>query len=145
MEGWLRRNGCGAVFFAALALLAGQAANAQPAATPATANPRICLVLSGGGARGAAHIGVLKVIEELRVPIDCIVGTSMGALIGGAYASGMTIDEMTRMVEELSFNALFEESPPREERSATGPPPCCACTSATVQRASRGSDTRPAC
>ncbi|MEN9315851.1 MAG: putative exported protein, partial [Pseudomonadota bacterium] len=48
--------------------------------------PRICLALSGGGARGAAHIGVLKVLEELRVPVHCVAGTSMGALVGGAYA-----------------------------------------------------------
>ena len=74
-------------------------------------------MLSGGGARGAAHIGVLKVLEELRVPIDCITGTSMGALVGAAYASGMTVDEMTRMIEELSFDVLFREQPPREERS----------------------------
>ena len=52
--------------------------------------PRICLVLSGGGARGMAHIGVFKVLEELKVPIDCIAGTSMGAVVGGLYASGMT-------------------------------------------------------
>ncbi|MGE5667754.1 MAG: patatin-like phospholipase family protein, partial [Betaproteobacteria bacterium] len=45
------------------------------AAVPADARPRVCLVLSGGGARGAAHVGVLKVLEELRVPIDCIAGT----------------------------------------------------------------------
>ena len=52
--------------------------------------PRICLVLSGGGARGMAHIGVLKVLEDLKIPIDCIAGTSMGAVVGGLYASGMT-------------------------------------------------------
>ena len=46
--------------------------------------PRVCVVLSGGGARGAAHIGVLKVLEEYRVPVDCIAGTSMGALVGAA-------------------------------------------------------------
>ena len=50
--------------------------------------PKICLVLSGGGARGAAHVGVIKVLEEYRVPIDCIAGTSMGALVGAAYATG---------------------------------------------------------
>ena len=49
--------------------------------------PRVALALAGGGARGGAHIGVLKVLEELRVPIDCIAGTSMGALVGGGYAS----------------------------------------------------------
>jgi NTE family protein len=79
--------------------------------------PKVCLVLSGGGARGAAHIGVLKVLEEYRVPIDCITGTSMGALVGAGYASGMTVAEMTTMIEQLSFDVLFKEQPPREERS----------------------------
>ena len=49
--------------------------------------PKVCLVLSGGGARGAAHVGVIKVLEEYRIPIDCIAGTSMGSLVGAAYAS----------------------------------------------------------
>jgi len=52
-------------------------------ATQVPDRPRTCLVLGGGGARGAAHIGVLKVLERERVPIDCIVGTSMGAVVGG--------------------------------------------------------------
>src|SRR6267142_6037860 len=58
--------------------------------------PRVGLVLSGGGARGLAHIGVLKVLEELRVPVDVIAGTSMGAVVGGLYASGMSPDEIAR-------------------------------------------------
>jgi NTE family protein len=90
---------------------------AQPAAT-APSRPKVCVVLSGGGARGAAHIGVLHVLEELHVPVDCIVGTSMGALIGGAYASGMTTGEMTTMIERISTNALFIEKPPRQEQSS---------------------------
>jgi predicted acylesterase/phospholipase RssA len=64
--------------------------------------PRICLVLSGGGARGMAHIGVLMVLEDLKIPIDCIAGTSMGAIVGGLYASGMTarqIDATMRSVD----------------------------------------------
>ena len=52
--------------------------------------PRVGLVLGGGGARGAAHIGVLKELERLRIPVDAIVGTSMGAIVGGLYATGMT-------------------------------------------------------
>ena len=56
--------------------------------------PRIGLVLSGGGARGLPHIGVLKVLEDLRVPIDCVAGTSMGAVVGGAYAAGIAPDAM---------------------------------------------------
>ena len=59
-----------------------------PAATPAK-RPRIGLVLAGGGAKGGAHVGVLKVLEQLHVPVDCIAGTSMGSLVGGGYASGI--------------------------------------------------------
>ncbi len=77
--------------------------------------PMVCLVLSGGGARGAAHIGVIRVLEELRVPIDCITGTSMGALVGAAYASGMTLAEMEKLTESITVDLLFRESPPRDE------------------------------
>jgi NTE family protein len=79
--------------------------------------PRVCVVLSGGGARGAAHIGVLKVLEEYRIPVDCIVGTSMGALVGAAYATGTTITEMESIVGELSTDLLFKDRPPRQELS----------------------------
>jgi NTE family protein len=85
-------------------------------AAEADARPRVCLVLSGGGARGAAHIGVLKVLEELRVPIDCIAGTSMGSLVGGAYASGMSTDEMERLIAQVSTDLLFKEKPPRQDQ-----------------------------
>ncbi len=71
--------------------------------------------MSGGGARGAAHIGVLKVLEELRVPIDCIAGTSMGSIVGGAYASGMSIPDMEAMIKDISVSALFSENPPRQD------------------------------
>ncbi len=60
--------------------------------------PKICLVLSGGGARGAAHVGVLKVLEEYRVPIHCIAGTSMGALVGAGYATGQSVAEMDEII-----------------------------------------------
>ena len=83
----------------------------------AAERPRVCVVLSGGGARGAAHIGVLKALEEYRVPIDCIAGTSMGALVGAAYATGMTTAEMEKLVGELSTQRLFNERPPRTELS----------------------------
>ena len=56
--------------------------------------PKVGVVLSGGGARGAAHIGVLQVLEELRIPIDYVGGTSMGSIVGGLYASGLTPDEI---------------------------------------------------
>ena len=100
------------VFMVAHAQLPGPAAAVIP-----EPRPKVCLVLSGGGARGAAHIGVLRVLEALRVPIDCITGTSMGALVGAAYASGMTVDEMSKMLDQLSVEVLFREQPPREERS----------------------------
>jgi NTE family protein len=72
-------------------------------------------VLSGGGARGAAHIGVLKVLEELRVPVDCITATSMGSIVGGAYASGLSVPEMEKAVGEINSTLLFVERPPRED------------------------------
>ena len=77
--------------------------------------PKICLVLSGGGARGAAHVGVIKVLEEYRVPIDCIAGTSMGALVGGAYASGMSVADMEKINAGITVEKLFKERPPRQE------------------------------
>src|SRR5256714_12942805 len=82
-----------------------------------TKRPRICLVLSGGGARGAAHVGVLKVLEELRVPIDCITGTSMGSLVGASYASGTTVAEMEQILQGISTELLFKENPPRQEQT----------------------------
>ncbi|MBK1722286.1 patatin-like phospholipase family protein [Thiocystis violacea] len=77
--------------------------------------PRIGLVLSGGGARGAAHIGVLKVLEELRIPIDVVVGTSMGSLVGGGYAAGLTPEELDRRVTEVNWDVLFNDDPPRKD------------------------------
>ncbi len=74
-------------------------------------------MLSGGGARGAAHVGVLKVLEELRVPIDCIAGTSMGALVGASYATGTTVPEMEAILNRISTSLLFKEKPPRQEQS----------------------------
>jgi len=59
--------------------------------------PRVGLVLSGGGARGAAHIGILRVLEEQRIPVDCITGTSMGSIVGGLYAAGYSPDENRRL------------------------------------------------
>lgn len=88
---------------------------AQPAAAEETARPRIGLVLSGGGARGAAHVGVLKVLDEMRVPIDAIAGTSMGAVVGGLYASGMSAEEIERLIRSVNWQEAFRDRPPREE------------------------------
>jgi NTE family protein len=77
--------------------------------------PRICLVLSGGGARGMAHIGVLKVLEELKVPIDCIAGTSMGAVVGGLYASGMSAAQIDTTMRSVDWQEAFRDLPPRRD------------------------------
>src|SRR6202050_4260669 len=77
--------------------------------------PRICLVLSGGGARGMAHIGVLKVLETLKVPIDCIAGTSMGAVVGGLYASGMTAAQIETTMRSVDWQEAFRDAPPRRD------------------------------
>lgn len=83
----------------------------------AAARPRIGLVLSGGGARGLAHIGVLKVLEQQRIPIDAIAGTSMGAIIGGAYAAGVPVERMQRLIGALDWSRLFRDSPLRQRLS----------------------------
>jgi len=73
--------------------------NARAVDVPsAPTRPRICLVLSGGGARGAGHVGVLKALEKLHIPVDCIAGTSIGAAIGGLYAAGMAPEEIERQL-----------------------------------------------
>lgn len=111
---------------AALALVAAlvtgytQAANEpkqEANAADGPKRPKICLVLSGGGARGAAHVGVIKVLEELRIPVHCIAGTSMGALVGAAYSSGMTVAEMHETNAVITKELLFREQPPRSELS----------------------------
>src|SRR6188508_3584820 len=77
------------------------------AATPTeSARPRIGLVLAGGGAKGGAHVGVLKVLEELHVPIDCIAGTSMGALVGGGYASGIPAAGLEKFVTGIDWKSV---------------------------------------
>lgn len=79
--------------------------------------PRIGLVLGGGGARGAAHVGVIKVLEELRIPIDVIAGTSMGSVVGGLYASGMSTEELEHEIASTDWPDLFRDSPERVDRS----------------------------
>ena len=68
--------------------------------------PRIGLVLAGGGAKGGAHVGVLKVLEEQRVPIDCIAGTSMGALVGAGYASGLPAAELEAFITGIDWQSV---------------------------------------
>jgi NTE family protein len=90
-------------------------AEASDASQILQVRPRVCLVLSGGGARGMAHIGVLKVLEELRIPIDCIAGTSMGAVVGGLYASGMTAAQIDATMRSVDWQEAFRDAPPRRD------------------------------
>ena len=79
--------------------------------------PRVGLALSGGGARGAAHIGVIGVLLEQGVPIDCIAGTSMGAIVGGLYASGMTLEEIEQAMVEIDWDDVFVDGTARADKT----------------------------
>lgn len=95
-------------------LLMGASFASIAQATESAAGPeRTCLVLSGGGARGIAHVGVLKVLERERVALDCIVGTSMGAVIGSLYASGLSADEVEQAVLGIDWAQVFNDRPAR--------------------------------
>jgi len=105
---------------AAAAMLSLLAHCPQPAAQTApdastVKAPRIGLALSGGGARGLAHVGVLKVLDEMRVPISCVTGTSMGAIVGGTFAAGRSPNEMAALVIEADWDGIFRDQPPRKE------------------------------
>jgi NTE family protein len=100
----------------ALFLSAAAATAASPAwaaAVPSNTG-RICLVLSGGGARGFAHIGALEALQQLHVPIDCIAGTSMGAIIGGLYAEGVSVDVLRSQVSGMDWRSVLSSRPARE-------------------------------
>jgi NTE family protein len=105
-----------AVGAALLYSLAFQLQAASPDSPPSV-RPKIALVLSGGGARGLAHIGVLKVLREQRVPVDFIVSTSMGSIVGGAYAAGRTPEEMEALVSSADWATMFSDRPPRQNLS----------------------------
>jgi NTE family protein len=104
-----------------VALAAPAPVQQQPGATSVApdasikARPRIALVLSGGGARGFAHIGVLRALQELRVPVDFVVGTSMGSVVGGAYAAGSSVEQLEQLVRRTDWNAVVADRPPRDE------------------------------
>ena len=101
-----------------LPLLAPTAGRAQTPAAGPVPNPGpgcVGLVLGGGGARGSAHVGVLKVLERERIPVCQVAGTSMGAIVGGLYATGYTPAEMETLIETIDWNDMFVDDPPRRD------------------------------
>ena len=107
------------VFMTASALgLLLQAADAWAAGEVAAAEfhrPRIGLVLSGGGARGAAHVGVIQALEEMHIPIDAVAGTSMGAVVGGLYAAGLSGTEIAQVFDALDWQDMLRDRAPRRD------------------------------
>lgn len=100
------------LFFLGFLIVAGLVQAAEEAK-----RPRVGLVLGGGGARGAAHIGILEVLEKLRVPVDCVAGTSMGALVAGTWAAGMSPATMRRQLADADWNDMFLDNPEYAEMS----------------------------
>lgn len=99
-----------------LLLLITYSVSAQETTDNAT-RPKVGLVLSGGGAKGAAHIGVLKYIEEMGIPIDYIAGTSMGSIVGGLYAIGYSTDEILELLGSLDWDRLISNNVDRKKIS----------------------------
>lgn len=91
------------------------AATGQCIKPAVTDRPKIGLVLGGGGARGYAHVGVLKKLEEMRIPYDYIAGTSMGSIVGGLLATGMESDELSQVVKETDWDDMFNDETSRED------------------------------
>jgi NTE family protein len=110
----INRTSCLLFIFSLLLLTPAVSA---PVESDINKRPKVGLVLSGGGALGLAHIGVLKVLEELQVPVDCVVGTSMGALVGGTWATGVSPQQMEKVITETDLESLFDDQPPRSEVS----------------------------
>ncbi len=100
-----------AILFASLPAMAQETASPSPSGN---GGPRIGLVLGGGGARGFAHVGVLEVLEQNRIPVHAIAGTSMGAVVGSLYASGKTAEEIAAITREISWTTIFDDAIPRE-------------------------------
>ncbi|MEZ9720778.1 patatin-like phospholipase family protein [Vibrio splendidus] len=78
--------------------------------------PTVAVVLAGGGAKGAAHIGVLKALEEMQIPVDYITGTSMGSYVGGLYATGMSADEIESFIYTVDWNRGYRDRVNRSDR-----------------------------
>lgn len=107
----------GLALFSCVAVAGLARAESPPSVPGAAARPRVGLVLGGGGARGAAHIGVLKALDRLRVPVDLVTGTSVGAVVGGLFAAGVAPEQLEAQFLAEDWNALFVDSAPRRELS----------------------------
>ena len=103
------------VFSITIRVSPSYAADYQCVRSEVTDRPKIGLVLGGGGARGYAHVGVLKKLEEMRIPYDYIAGTSMGSIVGGFLATGMESDELAQVVRGADWDDLFKDKTPRED------------------------------
>jgi len=98
---------------------AGVAPSLTQARRSETSRPRVGLALSGGGARGFAHVGVLRALEAMRIPVDCIAGTSAGSAVGAAYASGLSPDQIERALRSADWDRdMFDDAPPRRDQEA---------------------------
>ena len=96
-----------AVALLLLGAVVGGAADGEPSEERVTPRPRLALALSGGGARGIAHLGVLRALEDAGIPVDAIAANSMGAVIGGIYASGRTAEELDEIILSVDWGTLF--------------------------------------
>lgn len=94
--------------------------SAASLAAPVASPTDVGLVLSGGGARGLAHIGVLKALEELRVPVRVVAATSMGAMVGGGFALGYDADQLQDLTQSVDWKKMFYPRPPRTDLSWQG-------------------------
>jgi NTE family protein len=109
------RRSCLPLATSLFALIASLAGPRGFAATERPPEGPICVVLSGGGALGIAHVGALKVLEELHVPVDCVAGTSMGAIVGGLYAAGYSPQELEDVILGIDWNDLLHDKPDRRD------------------------------
>ncbi|MCW8846274.1 MAG: patatin-like phospholipase family protein [Gammaproteobacteria bacterium] len=108
------------LFLCAICARAQEPASAQapePWRTLEGSRPKICLALGGGGARGIAHVGVLRALEAMRVPVDCVAGTSMGAVVGSLVAMGLSVEEIEEVTLTTDWEAMSTDRPPRQQMS----------------------------
>jgi len=100
----------------AAALLLTAALSPAARADDAPRRPKIGIAFAGGGARGGAHVGVLKVLEQLHIPVDYVAGTSIGSIVAALYATGMSPDEMEKVLSTTDWDDALQDDQPRRER-----------------------------